>query len=74
MKTVKKVKKVKSQSRSAPLLLSRGGDGQPTHEEIARLAHSIWRAEGCPVGRDLEHWLQAEIQLRLSNQSAIVRG
>lgn len=61
---MKKVKKVKSHSRSAPLLLSSGGDGQPVHEEIARLAHSIWRAEGCPTGRDREHWLQAEAELR----------
>jgi len=61
---MKTVKQVKAQSRSTPLLISRGGDGQPKHDEIARLAHSIWRAEGCPVGRDLDHWLQAESELR----------
>jgi len=29
-------------------------------EEIRRLAHQIWEAEGRPDGRHLEHWRQAE--------------
>ena len=31
--------------------------------EIAQKAYEIWQTSGCPVGRDLEHWLQAERQL-----------
>lgn len=34
-----------------------------SHEEIARRAHAIWEREGCPHGRDGEHWLEAERQL-----------
>lgn len=32
-------------------------------EEIARRARAIWREEGCPDGRDREHWAQAELQV-----------
>jgi hypothetical protein len=36
---------------------------QPAREEIEQLAHEIYESEGCPEGKDLEHWLQAEVQL-----------
>src|SRR5690242_19880403 len=29
------------------------------HEEIATLARSYWEKEGCPNGRDKEHWFRA---------------
>jgi hypothetical protein len=35
-----------------------------THEEISRKAREIWEREGRPEGRDKEHWLQAEAELR----------
>jgi hypothetical protein len=35
-----------------------------TNEEIAALAYSIWEQEGSPEGRDVEHWLQAELHIR----------
>ena len=35
-----------------------------THEEIALCAYHIWKAEGCAEGRAIDHWLQAELQLR----------
>lgn len=35
----------------------------PTHQEIARLAWQIYQDCGCPEGRDLEFWLEAERQL-----------
>jgi hypothetical protein len=34
----------------------------PSHDEIARMAYSLWLQEGCPHGRDREHWLRAEEQ------------
>lgn len=37
---------------------------EPTHEQIALCALSIWEAEGRPQGRELEHWLLAEVRLR----------
>jgi hypothetical protein len=31
----------------------------PPHEDIATAAYYIWQGEGCPHGRDKEHWQQA---------------
>jgi hypothetical protein len=39
------------------------GFSTPTAEEIAQYAYLIWEREGRPVGREKEHWLQAETQL-----------
>lgn len=36
----------------------------PTHDEITERARSIWIERGRPGGQDLEHWLDAERQLR----------
>jgi hypothetical protein len=35
-----------------------------TYEQIAQRAFEIWKREGEPVGKDQEHWLQAEEELR----------
>ena len=35
----------------------------PPDEEIALAAYRIWLQEGCPHGRDREHWLKAREQL-----------
>jgi hypothetical protein len=32
----------------------------PAHDRIAREAYAIWEFSGCPAGRALEHWLEAE--------------
>ena len=37
---------------------------EPTHDDIALCAMSIWEEEGRPQGRELEHWLLAEARLR----------
>jgi hypothetical protein len=31
------------------------------NEEIRQLAYRIWQEEGCPDGRDVEHWLRAQM-------------
>ncbi|HYI84227.1 MAG TPA: DUF2934 domain-containing protein [Acetobacteraceae bacterium] len=36
-----------------------GSAGSPANDEIARVAHAIWEAEGRPEGRDHEHWMRA---------------
>ena len=36
---------------------------QPSEEQLALCAYFIWLSEGCPDGRDREHWTQAEEQL-----------
>ena len=35
-----------------------------TNEQVAALAYAIWIDRGRPEGRDLEHWFEAERQLR----------
>ena len=30
------------------------------HEEIARKAFELYKKKGCPEGRDVENWLDAE--------------
>lgn len=39
----------------------------PTHDEISARAYEIYLREGCVAGRNLEHWLQAEAELRNSS-------
>ena len=36
----------------------------PTHDDIARKAHTLWKDRGCPAGIDNEIWLEAEHQAR----------
>jgi hypothetical protein len=58
---MKKPKSAKNHPK--PSVSSRPAD-EPTNEEVAALAYSIWEQEGRPEGRDLEHWRAAEAQLR----------
>ncbi|MBN2573351.1 MAG: DUF2934 domain-containing protein [Deltaproteobacteria bacterium] len=37
---------------------------EPTPEEIGIRAFEIYVSEGCPDGKDQEHWLRAEQELR----------
>ena len=30
-------------------------------DEIRLIAYEIWEGEGCPIGRDCEHWFRAEV-------------
>lgn len=34
------------------------------HNRIAARAYEIWLEQGCPEGRDKDHWYQAELELR----------
>ncbi len=34
------------------------------HAEIIQRAHSIWESAGRPENRELDHWLQAEAEVR----------
>ena len=36
----------------------------PTHDQIALLAHELWLERGSPEGSDIDIWLEAERQLR----------
>jgi hypothetical protein len=37
---------------------------KPAASAIAQLAYELWQQNGCPHGRDQEHWFQAERELR----------
>ena len=41
-----------------------------SHADIANRAYELFLAAGAPHGRDLEHWLQAERELRTRPVSA----
>lgn len=54
-----------------------GGDGGVDaieDAEIATRAYQIYEREGRNDGRDLEHWLRAEAELRSERQGAGSRG
>lgn len=36
---------------------------EPSDEDIALGAYRVWLQEGCPHGRDREHWTKAREQL-----------
>jgi hypothetical protein len=40
-----------------------------THDDISKRAKEIWEREGRPEGRDKEHWIQAEAELRNGSMS-----
>ncbi len=37
-------------------------------DEVARRTLRLWKAAGRPTGRDLEYWLQAEVELLAERQ------
>lgn len=46
-----------------------GSSSTPTHEQITRRAYEIFIERGQPEGHDLDHWLEAEAQLRAAIQT-----
>ena len=55
---------MKTKKTSAARLLTNGSSCPPNCEEIASRAYLLWEQQGCPAGRDLDHWLQVEAQLQ----------
>ena len=39
-------------------------DARRTKHEIKARAPELWEQNGCPAGRDLEFWLQAESEIK----------
>jgi hypothetical protein len=67
------MKRTRKQAAATPPVTD-GPNGQVSREEIAAVAYSIWENEGRPEGRAVEHWLQAEAQLRLAHPANPSRG
>ena len=49
---------------------SRHAPARPSHEEIALLAHALWKARGGGDGEAERDWLEAERQLGLPKEKA----
>ncbi len=43
-----------------------------TEEQIRELAHSIWEQEGCPNGKDVEHYFRAKNILEERESSQVI--
>ena len=43
--------------------LRRRSSARRTKDDIAVRARELWEQNGCPKGRDLEFWLQAETEI-----------
>jgi hypothetical protein len=43
---------------------------RPSEEEIAALAHELWKARGCPEGSAQSDWLRAEERLKAERAHA----
>jgi hypothetical protein len=54
-----------SKSANAPSAMTVSGSATPAPSEelVATRAYQLWLAEGCPDGRALEHWVQAQHEL-----------
>ena len=67
------MKKMKPKKNSPTLLITDSPAREPTQDEIALAAYSIWDQAGRAQGRDVEHWLHAEAQFRQARQQGAVR-
>ncbi len=43
-------------------------------DEIKLIAYSIWEEEGCPPGRDCDHWYRAEVIWEARQPKAAARS
>jgi|GEM_PF-6660160 len=43
-------------------------------EEIGWVAYLYWKAEGCPEGESLRHWLQAESDVLATRRNLLKEG
>lgn len=39
-------------------------EGEPMHQRIAELAYALYERSGFQQGKDVEHWLEAERQVK----------
>jgi hypothetical protein len=57
-----------NQRMNEPMGGGDGRDGGLSNDEIATRAYEIYEREGRSDGRDMEHWLRAESELRTERQ------
>jgi hypothetical protein len=44
------------------------------YDKIARRAYQLWERAGKPCGKDKEHWLQAEVEIKREEFQQAPRG
>ncbi len=59
---------VNGEPRSESNMDWEGGALQQPPKSVAERAYELWLEEGCPPGRDLEHWIKAERELQANFQ------
>lgn len=55
-------------TRAVERLQAKSGAAGPTHEDISKLAYSLWQARGCPEGSPEEDWFNAESALNTESE------
>ena len=65
---MKKAKQKTSKPQATPIV--HAPSAAPAPEEIRERAHQIYLSRGCVDGRDLEHWLQAERELKAASDTS----
>jgi hypothetical protein len=51
-------------ANTAPPVIAAAKPASVLASAIAQRAYELWQQNGCPHGRDQEHWFQAERELR----------
>jgi hypothetical protein len=62
-KRIVRPKASKTANARSPMSVSGSATPAPSEELVATRAYQLWLAEGCPDGRALEHWVQAQHEL-----------
>lgn len=60
------MKRSKPKKTAALPRLTNPPQAEPTHDEIARCAYSLWEQQGRPQNQEAKIWFYAEAQLRQS--------
>jgi DUF2934 family protein len=62
--------RTRKSSPTTPAMSTASSLSSLTHADIANRAYELFLASGAAHGRDLEHWLKAESELRARSVSA----
>lgn len=57
--------KLERLGRTIAAMTAAGGNVTADQTQVAALAHALWQARGCPVGRPEEDWFRAERALKV---------
>ena len=64
----------KQKSAAVSRIMTKAAKTEFGHDDIAHLAYLNWQRDGCPPGRALDYWLEAESQLRATWHLLLAAG